>query len=1108
MKKSIILITLLIVCGFYMHINAQSVGINNETPDASAVLDVKSTNKGLLIPRLTKVKRLTIQSPAEGLLVFDIDDEAFWYFQQGWKKISDTSKNVWLKEGTNNAAEVGDTSIYFIGNIGIGKDTSDAKLAVFSERQSAVKIEQQSKNVIVSRGIHIEMQDSSAYQQLGIQTELKGSAHSRFGHLVISNFNDSTTNSVYGNWVDLSNSSQISDSIERTLVGYLNKSYSYQNTIQIGVRNILDGPSFGRQRGILNEMKGGGDGQKIGTYNYFNFASNGKGEHIGTKNVVRGEGRLIGTYHEFPSNNDSTIMGLYNEISGSSLNGIHYGVFSELKSSGSGKHYGAFNKISGSGSSKQYGTYNLIDNTGSNSHYGTLNELEGTSTGPQYGSYQSIFNSGSGLHSGSWNSIGGTGDGSHIGTYNQLNSSGSGTNSGTRNSMSGNGNGIHYGEFTSLSGSGSGTHYGNSIRLSGAGTGTQYGNHVEISNSGDAEHFGSFTEIDNSGDGKHYGAYNLLSGSGTEKQYGTYNKIEHDGPNFHYGTVNSMDGGGNGNQYGTFQVITNTGSGDHIGAQNSLGGNGSGDQIGVSSSISNSGDGNHSGSSIELSGSGSGEHHGSDHYLTGLGSGVQIGAAQKIDNEGNATHVGVSNTISGIGTGSHYGMNNILIGTGSGNQYGSRNYISNGGPGIKTGIENALVNDSDATQYGTNNLVSSFGNGDYYGSRNIVNGTGNGQRVAGYFHASGTGVNNKYAAIFNAGHVVMNESSGAYDFRVESNDNKNMLFVDGSANRIGVGTVTPEVELDVVGTQQITRNSSSSSPHLILEENDPDDWSRVTFRNSLTNTTNYWSLSGRVYDSNASSNMNMFYKDYGNVLTAQGDGDVLIGERLGINTVNSEPAAALQVNSNAGDDALRIQTDNVTKMRLYDDGHISLGGNYDSGTPNDVFIVHQLGMGVVSPVYRIDIQDSGTASLGKARANAWVTYSDQRVKKKVKNIRYGLKEILSLRPVVYNHHSSKFNKNGLEVLDNHAQNIGFIAQEVYEIIEEVVQKPADEKSDLWSMDYEKLTPVLVKAIQELNDEKQTMQERLDSQQKMIDQLHKKQEESNQQMSEIKKAIGL
>ena len=49
-----------------------------------------------------------------------------------------------------------------------------------------------------------------------------------------------------------------------------------------------------------------------------------------------------------------------------------------------------------------------------------------------------------------------------------------------------------------------------------------------------------------------------------------------------------------------------------------------------------------------------------------------------------------------------------------------------------------------------------------------------------------------------AGNVVFNEDSGDYDFRVESNGNANMLFVDGGNDRVGIGTAAPGAPLTVI----------------------------------------------------------------------------------------------------------------------------------------------------------------------------------------------------------------------------------------------------------------------------------------------------------------------
>ena len=54
-----------------------NVGIGTNTPDASAILELQSTDKGILIPR-TDTNAVT--SPATGLLIFQTLDNTFYYF--------------------------------------------------------------------------------------------------------------------------------------------------------------------------------------------------------------------------------------------------------------------------------------------------------------------------------------------------------------------------------------------------------------------------------------------------------------------------------------------------------------------------------------------------------------------------------------------------------------------------------------------------------------------------------------------------------------------------------------------------------------------------------------------------------------------------------------------------------------------------------------------------------------------------------------------------------------------------------------------------------------------------------------------------------------------
>ena len=74
-----------------MNAYTQGVGINNDESDAdpSAMLDVKSTEKGILVPRMISSQRTAIATPANGLLVYDITTQSFWFYQNSaWRELN------------------------------------------------------------------------------------------------------------------------------------------------------------------------------------------------------------------------------------------------------------------------------------------------------------------------------------------------------------------------------------------------------------------------------------------------------------------------------------------------------------------------------------------------------------------------------------------------------------------------------------------------------------------------------------------------------------------------------------------------------------------------------------------------------------------------------------------------------------------------------------------------------------------------------------------------------------------------------------------------------------------------------------------------------------
>ena len=132
--KNVIFLLLLLPCHI---LTAQNVGIGTTAPHASAQLDITSTTKGLLIPRMTGAQRNAIISPAVGLLVIQTNNEIVPPSSAGlylceqvgafpvWRRIARTDEitggsPTWTVSGANQYSNVA-------GNVGIGTGAPTSK---------------------------------------------------------------------------------------------------------------------------------------------------------------------------------------------------------------------------------------------------------------------------------------------------------------------------------------------------------------------------------------------------------------------------------------------------------------------------------------------------------------------------------------------------------------------------------------------------------------------------------------------------------------------------------------------------------------------------------------------------------------------------------------------------------------------------------------------------------------------------------------------------------------------------------------------------------------------------------------------------------------------
>jgi len=107
MKPQIFQIFFLLIICLVVNVSYAQVGIGTTTPDASSMLDIQSTAKGVLIPRMTTTERADIINPANGLLVFDTDKKSFWFYN------GTSTTPVWkeLTSGTSIVDADADTKV-------------------------------------------------------------------------------------------------------------------------------------------------------------------------------------------------------------------------------------------------------------------------------------------------------------------------------------------------------------------------------------------------------------------------------------------------------------------------------------------------------------------------------------------------------------------------------------------------------------------------------------------------------------------------------------------------------------------------------------------------------------------------------------------------------------------------------------------------------------------------------------------------------------------------------------------------------------------------------------------------------------------------------------
>ncbi|MEK7148246.1 MAG: tail fiber domain-containing protein, partial [Patescibacteria group bacterium] len=267
------------------------------------------------------------------------------------------------------------------------------------------------------------------------------------------------------------------------------------------------------------------------------------------------------------------------------------------------------------------------------------------------------------------------------------------------------------------------------------------------------------------------------------------------------------------------------------------------------------------------------------------------------------------------------------------------------------------------------------------------------------------------------------------------------LTVDGNTGNVGVGTSTPRSRFQIAetGLPQLTLSDSGSitSRHFSFRNSNGIFYLATSSPTSFaTSTTPQLTVDGNTGNVGVGTSTPQFKLQVSSTGLPQ-----LTLSDSGLATANHFSFR----NSNG---ILYIATSSPTSFATSSTPALTIDGTEGSITFNS-----GLGLGTGGNYLCID-----TTTYEVLRGNgAACTASSLKFKENIEDLKYGLGDVLKLRPVSYNYKQGTNMGEGIK--------LGFIAEEVQELLPEVVT--LDNEGNVFGLDYPILTSVLTKAIQEI-----------------------------------------
>ena len=309
--------------------------------------------------------------------------------------------------------------------------------------------------------------------------------------------------------------------------------------------------------------------------------------------------------------------------------------------------------------------------------------------------------------------------------------------------------------------------------------------------------------------------------------------------------------------------------------------------------------------------------------------------------------------------------------------------------------------------------------------------------------------------------AVFNEDGLDRDFRVESDGNANMLFVDASTNRVGVGTNGPGADFHVYkagananGIAQIYQNAATNYPTLYVKQRgeggNPNDRQGLMIDVAGHNTGDGKMIATLTTNSNINSGVAIEPFTLWNGGTFQ--------FRLGGT-----------INENGQNSDFRVESDNDSHALFVDAGNDRVIVGASASTAGTDFVSFDARPGATGQLIQCGRDDTSTknqviftnpnGTVGSIQtagsATAYNTSSDARLKENITDADDAgdLIDAIQVRQFDW-------------IADGEHQRYGMVAQELNTVAPEAVSTP-ENPDEMMGVDYSKLVPMLVKEIQTL-----------------------------------------